>query len=76
MKMLLECTAPQRPPSSYKYCIAMKLHGGRRSPWPNVQTCAKLHKGRLGKWIKRKKGIHRADLISVGKVYVQPTTGA
>ncbi len=53
MKMLLECTAPQRPPSSYKYCIAMKLHGGRCSPWPNVQTRAKLHKGRLGKWIKR-----------------------
>lgn len=53
MKMLLECTAPQRPPTSYKYCIAMKLHGGRCSPWPNVQTRAKLHKGRLGKWIKR-----------------------
>ncbi len=53
MKMLLECTAPQRPPSSYKYCIATKLHGGRCSPWPNVQTRAKLHKGRLGKWIKR-----------------------
>lgn len=75
MKMLLESTDPQCPPSSYKYCIGMKLHGGTGSPWPNAQTRATLHKGRLGKWIKSKKRIHRADLISVRKVYVRPSTG-